>query len=75
MIKKREEDNWNATTALPPVAMDMVKDQHIARLHPKAWLGAARSLRYSADIIFEHERPFAEVLHTPLRLANSTEAT
>ena len=63
IIKKREEDDWNATTALPPVAMDMVKDQHIARLHPKARLGAARSLRYSADIIFENERPFAEVLH------------
>lgn len=48
---------------IAPVAMDWVKDQHIERLHPKYWLGAARSLQYSADIIFEHERPFAEILH------------
>lgn len=63
MVRGPEVDDRNATTALPPVAMDRVKDKHIERLHPKAWLGAARSLRYSADIIFEHERPFAETLH------------
>jgi len=56
-----EEDDFNKFVA--PVAMDMVKDQHVERLHPKYWLGAARSLKYSADIIFEHERPFAETLH------------
>jgi hypothetical protein len=46
-----------------PVAMDLIKNQHVERLHPKYWLGVARSLQYSADIIFEHERPFAEILH------------
>jgi hypothetical protein len=40
-----------------------VKNQHVERLHPKYWLGAARSLRYSADVLFEHERPLAETLH------------
>src|SRR5437660_11917750 len=48
---------------LPPVAMDLVRDQHVERLRPKYWLAAARSLRYSADIIFDHERPYAEILH------------
>jgi hypothetical protein len=47
---------------LPPVAMDRVRDQHVERLRPRYWLGAARSLRYSADIIFEHERPYAQIL-------------
>jgi hypothetical protein len=45
----------------PGVAID--KDQYVERLHPNYWLRAARSLQYSADIIFEHERPFAETLH------------
>lgn len=48
---------------VPVIAMDMVKNQHVERLHPTYWLGAARSLRYSADVLFEHERPFAETLH------------
>jgi hypothetical protein len=52
-----------ADMPLPPVAMDIMRDHHIAQLHPKVWLGAARTLRYSADIIFEHERPFADILH------------
>jgi hypothetical protein len=43
--------------------MDWVKDQHVERLDQKYWLGAARSLQYSADIIFEHERQFVETLH------------
>ncbi len=42
------------------VAMDLVKNQHVERLHPKYWLGAARSLRYLADVLFELESPFAE---------------
>lgn len=49
-----------------PVAWDWVKNQHIKQLHPKYWLELARSLRDSADIIFEHERPFAEILHDVL---------
>jgi hypothetical protein len=68
MVKKNEEydeedDEEDDSIEHAPVAMDWVKDQHVERLHPKHWLGAARSLRYSADIIFEHERPFAETLH------------
>jgi hypothetical protein len=31
--------------------MDLVKNRHVERLHPRQWLGAARSLRYSAEII------------------------
>jgi hypothetical protein len=42
------------------VAMDLVKNQHVERLHPKYWLRAARSLRYLADVLFELESPFAE---------------
>lgn len=44
---------------LPPIPLDLIRDQHVERLRPKDWLGAARSLRYSADIIFEHERSYA----------------
>lgn len=42
------------------VAIDLVKNQHVELLHPKYWLGAARSLRYLADVLFELERPLAE---------------
>jgi hypothetical protein len=65
MVKNREEfdEEDDLIEFVAPVAMDWVKDQHVERLHPKFWLGAARSLQYSADIIFEHERPFAETLH------------
>lgn len=66
MVKKNiEEDDEedDLIEFVAPVAMDWVKDQHVERLHPKYWLGAARSLQYSAVIIFEHERPFAETLH------------
>lgn len=64
MVKNREElDEEDDFIEHAPVAMDWVKDQHVERLHPKHWLGAARSLQYSANIIFGHERPFAETLH------------
>jgi hypothetical protein len=42
----------------PPVAMDLEKNRFIERLHPKAWLNAAREHRYAAEIIFKHEQPF-----------------
>jgi hypothetical protein len=45
-----------------PIAMDLVKDRHVERLHPRYWLGAARSLRYSAEVIIEHEQPYADIL-------------
>jgi hypothetical protein len=65
MVKKNIEDDEedDLIEFVAPVAMDWVKDQHVERLHPKYWLSAARSLQYSADIIFEHERPFTETLH------------
>jgi hypothetical protein len=65
MVKKNIEDDEedDLIEFVAPVAMNWVKDQHVERLHPKYWLSAARSLQYSADIIFEHERPFTETLH------------
>jgi hypothetical protein len=44
-----------------PIAMDLIKDQHVRLLHPKHWLAAARNLRGSAEVIIAHERPFEEV--------------
>lgn len=58
-----ETEQELAAEFVAPVAMDFVKNQHVERLHPKYWLGAAWSLRYSADVIFKHEKPYAEVLH------------
>ena len=54
MVKKNEEDEDDEEDDLieqvAPVAMDLVKDQHVERLHPKYWLGAARSLRRASNI-------------------------
>jgi hypothetical protein len=48
-----DEDGWrNEFEQLPPVAMDLIKDQHVERLRPKYWLNAARNLKSSADVIF-----------------------
>jgi hypothetical protein len=63
LIEFEDDEEDDLIEFVAPVAMDLVKDQHVERLHPKYWLGAARSLQYSADVIFEHERPFAETLH------------
>jgi hypothetical protein len=58
--KDTEDGIAPLTDLVAVVAMDLVKNQHVERLHPKYWLGAARSLRYLADVLFELESPFAE---------------